>query len=567
MRIIEQREVPGLATLYLAELPGGRGRLVEFVDTLEPGVPKSEKWVMMISTQVGCAVGCRMCDAGGAGYQGDLSADEMLGQIRFIAARNRELDLARHPKVKIHFARMGEPALNPAVLEALRALSREIPNPGIIASISTVAPKSPAVAPWFEGLLRIKDECFPNGCFQLQFSLHATDDDLRHKIVPIKKWSLEEIAEYGRRFVRRGDRKVTLNFAPGPGEILESSVVARIFDPEHFLIKVTPVNPTLSAGQSRTTNVWSEPPEPVRKFADDLRRRGCEVIISPSMEEELRSETSCGQLWSQTLKTAAVNGRRAEERERCSYVTVDSMAEKAKAWMRQLDGPRPRVPAFAPETAALLVIDMQEFFLDRGSPAYLPPGRAALLNTRRLAEAFRSAGRPVLLSVHAHRDRAEDGGLMALWWDKVCLADSPLARAPAVLEAPECDVYRKTGYSAFTNPSLVQRLRNEGVSQLVLAGVKTDLCVESTARAAFDLGWASFVVTDATAAKTEEQHVAALRAMARGFAVVTLADDIVKDCAVVSAACPVGGFQGTALECLQKVGFPFSLPTPSIRGE
>ena|GEM_PF-249692 len=524
MKIVERREVPGLAKLYLAELDAARR--IEFVDTVEPGVPKAEKWVMMISTQAGCAVGCRMCDAGATGYQGNLSAREMLDQIRFIAAQNPGLDLARHPKVKIHFARMGEPSLNPAVLEALRDLAREPVRPGLIVSVSTVAPKSPAIAPWFEELRRIKDECFPGGRFQLQFSLHAMDEEVRQKIVPIKKWALEEVADYGRRFVRPGDRKVTLNFAPGPGEALDAAAIARVFDPEHFLVKVTPINPTLSARRSQTTFVWTQAPEPIRGAATELERRGFEVILSPSFPVEIESETSCGQLWSESLKAAASVGLRAERRERRSYVTADSMAQRAEVWMRALDQESPRGRAFDPDHAALLVVDMQEFFLDRRSPAYLPPGRAALLNIRRLVEAFRRAGRPVLFTVHAHDGPAPDGSLMRLWWDQVCLTGSPEARVAGVLEPRAADVFRKTGYSAFSNPALEGRLRAEGVSQIVLAGVKTDLCVESTARAAFDLGWLTFVAADATAARTEEQHVAALRAMTRGFSVVTRVEEV-----------------------------------------
>jgi nicotinamidase-related amidase len=208
------------------------------------------------------------------------------------------------------------------------------------------------------------------------------------------------------------------------------------------------------------------------------------------------------------------------------------MAERAGVWMRELERERRRDLPFDPERAALLVVDMQEFFLDRRSPAYLPPARAALLNSRRLVEAFRRAGRPVLFTVHAHKDRARDGSLMKSWWDKVCLAGSPAARVAAVLESRAADVYAKTGYSAFSNPGLERRLRAEGVAQLALAGVKTDLCVESTARAAFDLGWPTFVAADATAARTEEQHVAALRAMARGFSVVTRVEGLVDKLAI-----------------------------------
>ena len=90
------------------------------------------------------------------------------------------------------------------------------------------------------------------------------------------------------------------------------------------------------------------------------------------------------------------------------------------------------------------------------------------------------------------------------------------------------DVYRKTGYSGFSNPELAERLRREGVSQLVVAGIKTDLCVESTVRAAFDLGFETFVPADAAATGSEERHVAALRGLARGFSTVRSASELLR---------------------------------------
>jgi 23S rRNA (adenine2503-C2)-methyltransferase len=503
LKIIDRREVPGLASLYFAQLRGGARRRVEFVDTLEPGVPKAEKWVMMISTQVGCAVGCRMCDAGAAGYRGNLSAGEMIGQVRFMAGRNRGLQLMSHPKVKVHFARMGEPALNPAVPDALRALAREYPNPGIIASISTVAPKSPAVEPWFRELLRVKDECFPAGRFQLQFSLHSTDEDERCAIVPIRKWSLDEVADYGRRFVRPGDRRVTLNFAPGPGEALDAEAIARVFDPRLFLIKVTPVNPTLSARRYGAAFVWTHAPKPIRAAASRLKHRGFEVILSPSSPEELATDASCGQLWSGGLKESASASLRALDRERRSYVTTDSMAAKAAVWLKRLGRGLLRERPFVPERAALLVVGMQDSFLDRDSPAYIPAGRAALFNTRCLVEAFRGAGRPVLF------------------------AASPGARVSRVLEARRSEVLPMTGRSAFSNPGLARRLRRKGATQIVLAGLKADSGVATTARTACGLGWGPILAADATAACTEAQHVGALTALARGGGVVALTAELV----------------------------------------
>ncbi|MBI4063887.1 MAG: radical SAM protein, partial [Elusimicrobia bacterium] len=206
MKIVDQKIFLGLASLHLAAMRDDPGLLVEFVDTLEPEVPKAEKWVLMVSTQFGCAVGCRMCDAGSLGYQGNLTAEEILDQVRYIFRANVNLDVKTHPKIKIHFARMGEPSLNPNVLIALRSLAKEFPYPGIVPSLSSVAPKTPATGSFFEELIDIKDEFFSQGRFQMQFSLHSTDERRRREIIPIKSWGLAEIASYGERFVKNGKR-------------------------------------------------------------------------------------------------------------------------------------------------------------------------------------------------------------------------------------------------------------------------------------------------------------------------------------------------------------------------
>ncbi len=305
MRILGRRDYPGLATLYAAQFGHDRARVAEFVDTLEPGVPKNRKWVMQVSTQLGCVVGCRMCDAGALSYRGNLSADEILGQIRHIAARQSGLNIARHPKVKIHFSRMGEPSLNPAVLEALKSLAREFPYPGILPVISTVAPKSPAIAPFFEELISVKDEFFSSGRFQLQFSLHSLDETTRRRIVPIKKWALEEIAAYAERFLRRGDRKITLSFALSSEESLDPGILGALFSRDRFLIKITPVNPTQTALKNEAVHLWSEAPEPIRRCVMALEAAGFSTVTSPSLPEEISARTSCGQLWAKALEESA----------------------------------------------------------------------------------------------------------------------------------------------------------------------------------------------------------------------------------------------------------------------
>lgn len=531
MKILEKREVPGLAGLYLAEFPGPGMRAVEFVDTVEPGVDKREKWVLMISTQFGCPVGCRMCDAGAMGFHGNLSAEQMLAQVRKVTADNPGLDPASHPKFKIHFARMGEPSLNPAVLEALERLPEEMPWPGLMPSLSTVAPANPEAEAFMARLAEVKTRHYPGGNFQLQISVHATEAGLRSRIVPVPVWSLERIAAYGRTFVRPGDRKITLNFALSQGEKLGAEKIKAVFDPALFLVKVTPVNPTYTAGANGASYVWNNPPDGLAGDAAALEAAGFKVILSPSAPEEIAAETSCGQLWASAMKERAAGA--------ASYVTAENLPARAAAWARELALVKTRALPFDPARSALLVVDMQEFFLDPASPAYMPQAAAVLPNAARLAEEFRRAGRPVLFTSHAHADPEKDGGLMTARWKKVCRAGTPHARVAAALRPRDGEVFGKCRYSAFSSPGLPERLRELGVTSLVLAGVKTNLCVESTMRAAFDLGYSCVVAADACAAATEESHLASLKSMAHGFGSAKMTLELMKEAA--SAAALRGG--------------------------
>lgn len=520
MKIVEKKEFPNLANLYLAEFRDDPRLMAEFVDTLEPGVPKDQKWVMMVSTQFGCPVGCFMCDAGSLGFSGNLSAEEIMSQIRAIIEDNPSLDIRTHPKVKIHLARMGEPTLNPRVLEALKIIAKELPYPGIIPSVSTVAPRSPVVSTFLNELIAIKDDFFGGGRFQMQFSIHTTDEGKRRALLPVKQMSLEEIASYGARFVKKGDRKVTLNFARSREAEFDTDKIKGSFSPEKFLIKITPINPTSTADKNQATYLWQKLPEEIEASIKELGHSGFGVVLSPSSRQEIAAETSCGQLWSAILKKRVDVLNKNKTRDLESYVTMDNLAQKLSLWEDRVKPYQRGNFSLNPSRAALLIVDTQEFFLNPSSPAYLAPGRAILANVRRLRDAFRAADRPVFFTYHAHENPQEDGGLMTLWWKHVCLEGSPWVKVLPFLEPDEDRTFRKCRYSAFSHPALEESLRQEGIEELVIVGVMTNLCVESTVRDAFDLGFKSFVPLDATAAFNEELHLASLKNLACGFAQV-----------------------------------------------
>ena len=214
--------------------------MLEFVESVQPPVPLEDKWVLIVSTLFGCPVGCPFCDAGNF-YEGRLTTGEILGQVDYLVRRRFPGGEPGTRRLKIQFARMGEPALNPAVLDVLERLPALYPAGILFPSLSTVAPAGKDG--FFASLADIKNRLYGDR-FQLQFSLHSTEPEARAWLVPTQKWDLETIAEYGMSFRRTGERKVTLNFALAEGIPVDAERLRRVFDPACFLIKITPVNPT-----------------------------------------------------------------------------------------------------------------------------------------------------------------------------------------------------------------------------------------------------------------------------------------------------------------------------------
>ncbi|MCS7010613.1 MAG: hypothetical protein N2049_10315 [Anaerolineales bacterium] len=304
MKVLAWTGKEEIAIVYIVELEDGH--LVECVESVQPPIPRSEKWVLLVSTMYGCPVGCAMCDAGGH-YQGKPNAAGILAQIDFLVRQRFPDGRVPSRQFKIQFARMGEPALNPAVLDALEQLPGRYDAPGLMPSISTVAPA--ASRNFFERLLEIKHKYYSGGRFQCQFSLHTTDDRLRDEIIPIRKWTLAEMAAYGERFFAPGDRKITLNFALARHYPLEAGVLLNHFSPEKFLIKITPLNPTYRAAENGlASRIDPYAPDQRDEVVEALRQAGYDVIVSIGEVEENQVGSNCGQY----LRTHLLASRKME---------------------------------------------------------------------------------------------------------------------------------------------------------------------------------------------------------------------------------------------------------------
>ncbi len=298
MRVIQSFGKEDLATVYLGEMADGK--VVEFVESIQPPIPREEKWVLIISIMYGCPVKCLMCDAGGH-YGGNLSTEEILRQIDYMVLKRFPDMTVPIPKFKIQFARMGEPSLNENVLEVLDMLPKRYEAVGLMPCISTIAPCG--TDRFFEVLSRTKELHYSGGRFQLQFSIHTTDEDLRDRLMPVRKWTIQRIAEYGEHFVQDGDRKITLNFALGLDMPFDTDVIHQFFSPHKFLIKITPINPTYSAMAHQLVS-YIDPYESSENYdiIEKLRDLEYDVLLSIGELEENLIGSNCGQYVMKHLK-------------------------------------------------------------------------------------------------------------------------------------------------------------------------------------------------------------------------------------------------------------------------
>lgn len=206
------------------------------------------------------------------------------------------------------------------------------------------------------------------------------------------------------------------------------------------------------------------------------------------------------------------------------YFTRENIAAAATAMAGTLPVNH-RAAAFSLANSALLIIDMQNYFLHAGSHAFLPAAQAIIPNINALIAVFKKAARPLYFTRHANN--AQDAGQMAVWWHELLTKDHPLVDIETSLHFLDDQIIEKTQYDAFFKTDLESRLRQSGTKQLLITGVATHLCCESTARSAFMRDFAVFIAIDGTATLNRELHFASLNGLAHGCAIPVLTSDLI----------------------------------------
>lgn len=195
------------------------------------------------------------------------------------------------------------------------------------------------------------------------------------------------------------------------------------------------------------------------------------------------------------------------------------------------------IDKLVPEKTALLVVDMQNFFVEEGQALEVPPARALAPNINRLADTMRSKGGTVVWI----RMTLNDEDLET--WSVFLPFNGDRDRFKPVIEGeyghqiwkelevkPEDLIVNKRRFSAFIQGSsdLHERLQERGIDTLIIVGTLTNVCCESTGRDAMMLNYRVLMVADANATLTEEAHKAALMSIMFVFGDVQSTDDVIK---------------------------------------
>jgi isochorismate hydrolase len=202
------------------------------------------------------------------------------------------------------------------------------------------------------------------------------------------------------------------------------------------------------------------------------------------------------------------------------YLTIHNLKEKTNSWHEQLKEFQHRWKTFLPQDSALLIIDMQNYFLQKSSHAYVPSSPVILAQIKKLVTFYEKSNLSVIFTYTTQ----QKGNPLQKWWKNII----PLGGTKIPLNTTNHKVIEKSTYDAFHNTNLLQILQSHKIKQLVITGVLTNLCCENTARTAFNYDYDVFFPTDATGTYNEHTHISSLRTLAYGFATPLTTDKIIK---------------------------------------
>jgi 23S rRNA (adenine2503-C2)-methyltransferase len=256
-------------------------------------LPLEEKWVITISTQYGCSMGCTFCDVPKVGLGKNATFDDLIRQV--LEGIKLHPEITHTKRLNIHFARMGEPTWNPNVLDATKWFKTHIdPEYHIHPVVSTMMPKKNIWLKTFvHTWMRIKNRLL-RGEAGLQLSINSTNQEQRDEMFNGNAMSLKEISQVMEGIIPNG-RKITLNFALADSYEVNPDKLLEYFSPVDYLIKITPIHETHACVDNKiATSGGYDYYEIYKEPEQNLKDAGYDVIVFIPSHEEDESRITCG---------------------------------------------------------------------------------------------------------------------------------------------------------------------------------------------------------------------------------------------------------------------------------
>jgi 23S rRNA (adenine2503-C2)-methyltransferase len=273
-------------------------------------IPSEERGTLCISSQAGCAVGCRFCSTGHQGFSRNLSSGEILSQLWFAEhTLRREFNTEERVISNVVMMGMGEPLQNySALVPALRAM---LDDHGYGLSRRRVTVSTSGVVPMID---RLGEDC----PVALAVSLHAPSDALRDQLVPLnKKYPIAELMDACRRYLAHAPRDFItfeycmldgVNDQPEHAQAL-IDLVQSPSDPSkriHAKFNLIPFNPFPESGLTRSNAAK------VNAFADVLSKAGIVTTVRKTRGDDI--DAACGQLAGDVKDRTQVQSRMAKQK-------------------------------------------------------------------------------------------------------------------------------------------------------------------------------------------------------------------------------------------------------------
>lgn len=259
----------------------GAGNAVETVF-----IPEDDRGTLCVSSQAGCAVGCRFCSTGHQGFSRNLSTAEILAQLWFAEHTLRQrLGVSERVISNVVMMGMGEPLQNyGALVPALRTM---LDDHGYGLSRRRVTVSTSGVVPMID---RLRDDC----PVALAVSLHAPDDALRDSLVPLnRKYPIDDLLAACQRYLDKAPRDfITFEYCmlDGVNDTPEHALaLVQLLQPRiRCKLNLIPFNPFPASGLTRS------PRERVQAFARVLQDAGLVTTVRKTRGDDI--DAACGQL-------------------------------------------------------------------------------------------------------------------------------------------------------------------------------------------------------------------------------------------------------------------------------